>query len=284
MSVTDLPRYRDLELIGEGGLGKVFRAFDATLNRKVAIKKIKTKADGGAGSQLLAEAKLLSAVQHPNIVTIHDLGRWDDELFIVMELIQGEDFETLLRGGRILYESFVPFCLQLQEAIIAAHHLGILHCDLKPANVMLSWLPSGSLHVKLVDFGLAELRREAEARTKGKLNIAGSLYFMSPEQFESGPLDVRSDLYGLGCLYYYILARRHPFDGDTPAQVMASHILHDVQPLSRLRPDLPPWLCDWVMWHIQRKPADRPPSALDAFDRFTGESYRRATGGHLSSQ
>ena len=273
--MTSSPRYQDLQWIGEGGVGTVYRAFDSNLNREVAIKRIKASEKGNADAQLLAEAAALGALQHPNIVTIYDAGRWEDEVFIVMELIRGEDFERLLRGGHILYERFLQLCLQLQEAIIAAHDIGILHCDLKPANAMLTWLPSGSLHVKLVDFGLAESRRDDGTEWTAKPGLVGSLYFMSPEQFEGRPLDTRSDLYSLGCLYYYTLTKRYPFDGESSSQVMASHILHTVQPLERLRPDLPSWLTDWVMWHIHKDPAERPQSAVTAFERFCQRVYAR---------
>jgi serine/threonine protein kinase len=264
-------RYESFQLIGEGGVGKVYRAFDRSLNRPVAIKRIKS----GNNPQndvddLLAEARTLCRVQHPNIVTIYDVGRELDEYFIVMELIDGENFEMLSRHGKMLYEQFCAFAIQTQEGLIAAHQLGILHRDIKPANVMLVWLPSGSLHIKIVDFGLAQLATEALKSDTHlvKPDLAGSLHFMSPEQFERQPLDVRSDLYSLGCLYYFGLTQRYPFAGDSSLEVMVSHIQNHVVPLQQIRPDLPAWLCEWVMWHIQRQPYERPTDAMAAFLAF----------------
>ena len=267
-------RYESLVWIGEGGVGTVYRAFDRALNRPVAIKRIKSgRTSEDKIDAVLAEARALCRVQHPNIVTIYDVGHDDDESFIVMELIDGENFESLSRHGKMLYEQFVPFALQAQEAMIAAHELGILHRDIKPANVMLQWLPSGSLHIKLVDFVLAQLAEDAESappeKPKGKQeDLVGSLHFMSPEQFGRKALDARSDLYSLGCLYYFGLTQRYPFDGSNGLEVMISHIQHHVTPLQAVRPDLPAWLCDWVMWHIEFEADQRPQTVLEAFQRL----------------
>lgn len=264
-------RYESLELIGEGGVGKVYRAFDRSLNRAVAIKQIKSGLSQQSGADgILAEARTLCRVQHPNIVTVYDVGRVHDDYFIVMELIEGENFEMLSKHGKMLYEQFLVFALQTQEGVIAAHHLGILHRDIKPANIMLVWLPSGSLHIKIVDFGLAQLAREAERSNSksGKPNLVGSLHFMSPEQLEGHLLDTRSDLYSLGCLYYFALAQRYPFNGNDSLEIMISHIQHHVVPLQQIRPDLPIWLSEWVMWHIRRNPDERPSDAMTAFLLF----------------
>lgn len=269
-------RYEFLQLIGEGGVGKVYRAFDRSLNRNVAIKRIKQgTCEDSAKDAALTEAKALCSAQHPHIVSIFDVGRDEDGYFIVMELIEGENLECLAKHGKMLAEQFIPFCLQAQEALIGAHQLGILHRDLKPANVMLQWLPSGSLHVKLVDFGLAEIAQEAATRrtTSVNTNLLGSLHFMSPEYFENTEMDARSDLYAMGCLYYFALTQRHPFDGSSSVDVMLAHLKHQVVPIAKVRPDLPAWLSAWIMRHMERDPAMRPQSALEAFDCFRSQVW-----------
>jgi serine/threonine protein kinase len=164
---------------------------------------------------------------------------------------------------------FREFCLQTQEALIAAQDLGIVHRDLKPGNVMLTWLPSGKFQVKIVDFGLAKFSPKASLQTLDQSDsIYGSIFFMAPEQFERVPLDSRTDMYAIGCVYYFSLTGKNPYDGDTAPQVMASHLGHLVTPLNELRPDLPRWLCDWVMWHINRAPADRPSDARESLQIF----------------
>ena len=260
-------RYTSLEWIGEGEEGKVYRAFDRVRNRSVALKRTpfgETQHEEVDG--MLEEIRTLGGMSHPNLVTIHDTGRDGGDCFIVMEWVEGENLEALSRHGKMLYEHFLPFALQIQEAMIAAHELGILHRDIKPANVMLRWLPSGSPHIKLLDFGLTRLTQRA--------NLMGSLHFMSPEQFEKQPADIRSDLYSLGCLYYFALTQRRPFAGDSTLELMISHLHHRVTPLHEVRPDLPSWLCDWVMWHLERQPTDRPESVMAAFQRL--KSHTRA--------
>ena len=258
-------RYTSLEWIGESEEGKVYRAFGQALNRPVALKRTPT----GETPQedvdvMLEEIRTIGRTSHPNLVTVHEAGRDGDDCFIVMELLEGENLEALSRHGKMLYEHFLPFALQTQEAMIAAHDLGILHRDIKPANVMLRWLPSGSPHIKLLDFGLTRLTQRA--------NLMGSLHFMSPEQFEKQPPDVRSEVYSLGCLYYFALAQRRPFAGDSTLELMISHLHHRVTPLQEVRPDLPRWLTDWVMWHLERESANRPASVMAAFQSLKAQA------------
>jgi hypothetical protein len=132
---------------------------------------------------------------------------------------------------------------------------------------------SGRLQIKILDFGLAKLSRHASRQTEDQESgIMGSIYFMAPEQFERLPLDGRTDLYALGCIFYHALTGVNPFDGETAPVVMAAHLAHTVTSLSQCRPDLPPWVCDWVMWFINRQPADRPSTAQDALDTFQQQS------------
>lgn len=271
------PRYEIQEVIGEGGAGVVARAYDRTLHRMVAIKRIKAcQRSQESKAAALTEAKALSSMQHPHIVTVYDVGHDDDGYFIVMELINGENLEKLARLGKMLIQQFVPFCVQVQEALIGAHGMDVLHRDLKPANVMLQWLPSGNPHVKLLDFGLADLKAGASGKSPHSTSLIGSLHFMSPEQFEKRDLTATSDIYAAGCLYYYALTRHFPFDGDDAIQVMSAHLTHRVLPLAKLRPDLPAWLCDWIMWHIQRDSAARPQSVLDAMDAFNATLWKQS--------
>lgn len=256
----------------------VLRAFDRTLQRHVAIKRIKGDQGSHKGkSAALAEAKALSAMHHPHIVAVFDVGHDAEGYFVVMELIDGENLETMMRLGKMLIQQFVPFATQVQEALIGAHAIGVLHRDLKPANVMLQWLPSGNLHVKLLDFGLESLTRGAAPH---KHSMLGSLHFMSPEQFANGELTAQSDVYAAGCLYYYALTHHFPFDGADATQVMLAHLNHRIVPIEKLRPDLPRWLCEWVMWHCNLDCQDRPPSVLAAFDYFNGRLWEQAGINH----
>lgn len=263
-------RYEILGKIGQGGLGAVFRAFDGRMSREVAIKRISTGTDDPSlaeesTNQLVKEAGALASLQHPNIVTIYDVGADDDGPYVVMELINGKTLDELIERAPLTWPDFKELALQTQEALIAAQELNIIHGDLKPSNLMLTWLPSGKFQVKIVDFGLATI---AYSQTKQDLEsvdtVFGSIFFMPPEQFLRNPLDMRSDMYSMGCVYYQILTGRYPFDGKNGNEVMAAHLNHNVTPLQEVRAGIPLWACDWIMWHMNRNPEDRPESARES--------------------
>lgn len=266
-------RYAIQKKLGQGGVGAVYLAMDTQLQRKVAVKRVLP--DGGhedqksATSHLLKEANALSSLQHPNIVTIYDVGVDDDGPFVVMEYIEGKTLDAVIENAPLTWEDFKEVALQLQEALIAAQELHLLHRDLKPSNIMLRWLPSGKFQVKVVDFGLAKFSTKPSLQTIDQTDaVFGSIFFMAPEQFERTTLDSRTDMYALGCLYYFSLTGQYPFDGETAPQVMASHLQNTVVDLHEIRPDLPESACQWVMWHIQRAMDERPENARASLERF----------------
>lgn len=266
-------RYEIKSKIGQGGFGSVYRAFDKRMNREVAIKRINSSNEDGmleeASRQLSKEAGALSSLQHPNIITIYDVGSDEDGPYVVMELLSGSALDELVDKAPLTWEDFRELAMQTQEALIGAQELELVHRDIKPANVMLAWLPSGKFQVKLLDFGLAKLTQRPSLQTLNQADsIFGSIFFMSPEQFERAPIDRRTDMYAMGCVYYYALTGSHPFDGSTAVEVMSAHLHHDFVPLDEVRPDLPKWICDWVMWHMNRYPDDRPDSAREALQVF----------------
>ncbi len=266
-------RYEIQSKIGQGGLGAVYRAFDKRLNREVAIKRITTSSEDGlleeATRQLSKEAGALSSLQHPNIVTVYDVGSDDDGPYVVMELIHGKTLDEVVETAPLTWEDFRELALQSQEALIGAQELELVHRDIKPGNIMLTWLPSGKFQVKIVDFGLAKLSPKPSVQTLDQAeSVFGSIYFMAPEQFERAPLDMRTDMYAMGCVYYHALTGNYPFDGGCGAEVMAAHLNHTITSLADARPDLPKWACDWVMWHLNRQPDDRPANARDALQVF----------------
>ena len=269
-------RYQIKEKIGQGGVGAVYRAVDTQLKREVALKRLLPPEDSEASQlssdtaeQLLKEATTLSALQHPNIVTVYDVGKDDKGAFVVMEFLKGETFDKTVERGALTEKDFRNVVLQTMEALAAAHHAGVVHRDLKPSNLMVNWLPSGKFQIKILDFGLAKFSKQPAAQTIDQGDaILGSIYFMAPEQFERAPLDARTDLYSIGALYHYCLTGKYPFDGESAPQVMAAHLQHRVTPLGKLRPDLPAWMGDWVMRLISQSPFDRPASAQQALESF----------------
>jgi serine/threonine protein kinase len=267
-------RYEIRGKIGQGGLGAVYRGYDTRMNREVAIKRISTGEEDPAlleesTRQLIKEAGALASLQHPHIVTVYDVGTDEDGPYVVMELISGKTLDELIEKAPLTWQDFRELALQTQEALIAAQERNLIHSDIKPSNLMLTWLPSGKFQVKIVDFGLATL---AQSQTKQDLEsleaVFGSIFFMPPEQFERSPLDARSDMYSMGCVYYQALTGMYPFDGTTGNEVMESHLRHNVKPLKDVRSEIPLWACDWIMWHINRLPEDRPESARESLSVF----------------
>lgn len=267
-------RYEIRGKIGQGGLGSVYRGYDTRMNREVAIKRIAKSAGDPevqeeSTRQLIKEAGALASLQHPHIVTVYDVGADEDGPYVVMELLSGKPLDELIDRAPLTWQDFRELALQTQEALIAAHELDLIHSDLKPSNLMLSWLPSGKFQIKIVDFGLATLAKSQNAEELEQLEaVFGSIFFMPPEQFERKPLDVRSDLYSIGCVYYQALAGCYPFDGDTGVEVMNAHLQHSVKPLQHVRADIPLWACDWIMWLINRHPQDRPESTRESLSIF----------------
>ncbi len=267
-------RYEIRGKIGQGGLGSVYRAYDTRMNREVAIKRISSDAEDKehleeSTRQLMKEAGALASLQHPHIVTVYDVGSDEDGPFVVMELISGKTLDELVERAPLTWPDFRELAMQSQEALIAAQELELVHRDLKPGNVMLNWLPSGKFQVKVVDFGLAKMTPKPSLQTLDQGDsVFGSIFFMAPEQFERKPLDFRTDMYAIGCVYYHALTGVYPFDGETGPQVMAAHLQHKVTPIQYVRPEIPLWVCDWIMWHINREPDDRPASAREALHVF----------------
>lgn len=269
-------RYEIRGKIGQGGVGAVYRAFDRNLNREVAIKRVLTEggfdpknSEDEATKALLKEATALCSVQHPHIVTVYDAGVDNDGPYVVMELLSGRTLDEMIERGTMTWGDFRETAVQSLEALIAAQELNLVHRDIKPSNVMVTWLPSGKFQVKLVDFGLAKFSAKPSLQTIDHGDaVFGSIHFMAPEQFERTHLDQRTDMYSLGCVFFFCLTGHYPFDGDSAPLVMAAHLQNSFTPLSSYRPDIPDWVCQWVEWHLARELDDRPRDAREALERF----------------
>ena len=265
-------RYEIGASVGHGGSGSVFRAWDSQLRRFVALKRLAPADPDSPASyeQTFREAAHLAAAQHPNIVFVYDLSEDEEGPFMVMELVEGETLEAAVHRGPFPLAEFLELAQQSLEGLAAAHEIGLLHCDLKPANIMLREGPGKSLQVKLLDFGIASFATEQDQPSAPKLGldgettVLGTVEFMAPEQFEHARMTPQADLYSLGCIFFYTLSGLDPFAGATISQIMTSHLQHQVTPIGSLRPDLPPAVCDWLMRLICRSPAGRPDTAVQA--------------------
>ncbi len=266
-------RYCSYERIGEGGLGEIFRAWDSHMGRWVAIKRMRRGLDKTANTtgSLVDESRKLAALQHPNILTVYDFGEDQEGLFVVTEFLEGRTLEQWTQGQSITLEAWFPLAQQTLEALTAAHHIDLIHRDLKPANIMVLQLPSEAVQFKVLDFGLAKFQPKPSSQTMVMEDtIMGSVDTIAPEQINRGLVDSRTDLYAMGCVYYYALTGKYPFTGETIPEMIVSHLEHHVIPLGTHRPDLPPPVCEWVMRLIMPSSDDRPKSARVALQELRG--------------
>ena len=251
-------RYAVDQMLGAGGAGAVFLAYDTSLARWVAIKRIPA-----TDSALFQEATVLASFQHPNIVTIFDVLQEGGEILIVMEFVEGQTLEELVEP--MTEETFRDFAAQCLEGLGAAHEKNIVHRDIKPGNIMFATLATGGYRAKLLDFGQSRLMQAPSLQTIDTSGaVIGSVYMMSPEQLTHEELDPRTDFYSLGCVFYQALTLQRPFTGDNVAQVISAHLQHRFFPLTVLRPDLPRPLTAWVERLFSLDRNYRPASALEA--------------------
>jgi Tol biopolymer transport system component len=222
-----LGHYELLSLIGTGGMGEVYRAHDVALKREVAVKVLPSSFSQNADRlrRFKQEARAASALNHPNIVTIHEIGEIDSCHFIVSEYIEGETLRQRLMRGRMDFDDVIDVTTQIASGLAAAHTVGVIHRDIKPENVMLR--PDG--YVKILDFGLAKLSERLDtdpsmvARLKTKTGaVMGTSRYMSPEQARGFAVDGRSDVWSLGVVIYEMVTGRAPFEGDTDSDVLVS--------------------------------------------------------------
>ena len=225
-SGTSLGQYRVERLLGQGGMGRVYRAFDTRLERPVAIKLLQPTPDQQAGRRLLQEARSASALNHPNICTVHEVAEHGDNSFIVMEFIGGRSLSDLVADGPLPHDAVLELARQIAVALAHAHERDIVHGDLKTANVLLS--ESGL--VKVVDFGLAQRHSSTESATLTHLT-AGTPYAMAPEQLSGGRTDSRSDVWAFGVLLQELASANRPFDGRSVPELMANILRETPAPM-----------------------------------------------------
>lgn len=262
MERETLGAYELKRLLGRGGMGAVYLARDPRLGREVALKVLSSELarDGAFRERFLAEARSSSALSHPNITTIHEIGRDGDAHFIAFEYLEGETLESVLENGPLPPEKVLEIALPLASALAYAHSRGIVHRDLKPANVLLT-----SLGIpKILDFGLAKILDGAvdpESPTLLRLTqvgmVVGTISYMAPEQALGESVDGRSDVFALGCLLHEMLTGRRPFEGSTVTRVLDRLLHAEPASVSSVRPEVPPELARVVSKALRKKPDER---------------------------
>ena len=263
---TQVGRFLVTDRLGSGGMGEVYRAEDSKLRRTVAIKRLSPLAGSGPGevSRLLREGQRASALNHPNIASIYDVLEENGEVLLVMEFVNGQTLRDRL-DGPMKAQEFLPIALECAAALTAAHEKGILHSDIKPENIMLT--PDG--HVKLLDFGVARRVASADDTTRSmslqnlsvQAPVGGTPAYMAPEVLLGGVPDLRADVFGLGMVFYEMLAGKHPFRGDASTTPVAFRIVQEnAAPLPALENKTAQPLKDVIARCMQRDAAMRYPS------------------------
>src|ERR1700732_2178664 len=278
-SGTKLGPYEIQSLLGAGGMGEVYRARDARLDREVAIKVLAAHLSDNLElrTRFEREAKAISGLQHPNICVLYDVGRQDGVDFLVMEYLQGETLSARLERKPLTTDETLRIAIDVADALDKAHRSGIVHRDLKPGNVMLT--KSGA---KLMDFGLAKLQTFAAgsqsatpacsavatmASMASPVTVAGTLVgtvqYMSPEQIQGKEADARSDIFAFGAMPYEMLSGKRAFQGKSQLSLASAILERDPDPIVTIQPLTPPALEQVVRTCLAKDPDDRFQSAHD---------------------
>ncbi len=266
--------YEIESLLGRGGMGAVYLATHARLERKVALKVIAAELanDPDFRARFLQESQLAASLDHPNVIPIYDADEVDGVLYLAMRYVSGPSLQTLLRErGSLSPAETKRLAEQIGGALDAAHQAGLVHRDVKPANILVAE-PGG--HAYLCDFGLAK-RTSSEGMTKTG-SFLGTVDYCSPEQVQGGPLDGRADVYSLGCVLFHCLAAQPPFPRETEFAVLQAHVSDNPPRLSSVRPDLGTSLDEVLATAMAKDPGARHPNALALASAF---GARQSTSG-----
>jgi eukaryotic-like serine/threonine-protein kinase len=278
-SGTRFGPYEILSLLGVGGMGEVYQARDTRLNRLVALKFLPPDkvADPDRRRRFINEAQATSALNHPNIITIHDISEADGAAFIVMELVRGRTLDDLIAGGALPLQEATRYAAEMADALGAAHAAGIIHRDLKPANVMIT--EEG--RAKVLDFGLAKLADSltlagADEQTATMHTaigaIVGTAAYMSPEQAEGRQLDARSDIFSFGLVFYEMLSGQRAFNGESWISIITAILRDEPRRLGEIRADIPAWLELTVSRCLRKDPTERFQTMSEVKQALTGPS------------
>src|SRR5580658_5387357 len=267
---TKLGPYTIQSLLGSGGMGEVYRARDARLDRVVAIKILPASysADADRMQRFTQEARSAAALNHPNILSIFDIGKERGSPYIVSELLEGQTLRERIRSGPLSSRKAIDYALQVARGLAAAHGKGIVHRDLKPENLFLT----NDDRVKILDFGLAKLTRpETDASADAPTvqvntepgQVMGTVGYMSPEQVRGKTADHRSDIFAFGSILYEMLSGQRAFRGETAADTMSAILKEEPTELSETARNVPPALERIVRHCLEKNPAQRFQSAGD---------------------
>ena len=252
--------------LGRGGMAIIHQARDTLLERDVAIKILRGDRDGGAEhrDRLHREARAIARLNHPHIVTVHDVGLVGDVVYIVMELLEGADVAQLLEvEGRLSMPLALEIGRQVASGLAIAHEHGVIHRDIKPDNIFVIGSISGAI-AKVLDFSVAKVPMQlGRKRLTRSGSVFGTPHYMAPEQIRAEPVTPQTDIYALGAVLYEMVTGQPPYDADTPLELFEQHVTGPIPDLDDRIPDAPASLSPLVAQMLAKRPADRPQSTLE---------------------
>ncbi len=274
-----IAHYEVLGRLGSGGMGVVYKAYDRRLDRLVALKFLPghLAADDAAKVRLIYEARAASALDHPNICTVYDIGETEGRLFLALACYEGETLKQRIARGPRPVNEVLEQVRQVTDGLRAAHRRGIIHRDIKPSNVMLT----GEGAAKILDFGIAKVEG-TDLLKEGR--AAGTIAYMSPEQTRGEAVDGRTDLWSLGVVLYEMLTGRQPFRGEDIRTVINAIRYDEPEPVQQLRPEVPALLARLVETCLKKAPAERYQRAVDVLADLRAIETRSTAGGERSPQ
>lgn len=267
--------YEVVHLLGAGGMGQVYKVRNVISDRTEAMKVVLSPAtdDGELVDRFVREIKVHASLDHPNIAGIRTAQRAAGQILMILEYIEGQTMEELLRGGPLPVADAMNYAAQVLDALEYAHERGIVHRDIKPANIMIT---RGGV-AKLMDFGVAKGPLASDITTTGR--AVGSVSYMSPEQIQGAPgVDARSDLYQVGLLLYECLTGRRPFAGDSDYSIIVARMQENAPSANMLNPNVPRALSQVIAKAMERNPAGRFQSAA-AFKTALRNAVSAPVGG-----
>jgi serine/threonine protein kinase, bacterial len=259
MEGTPFGRYRLIELLGRGGMGEVWQAYDTAIDRMVALKVLPANLadDPVFQERFRREAKAAAGLDEPHVVPIHDYGEIDGRLYVTMRLIKGRDLQTVLADGPLAPERAVRIVEQVAKALHAAHRIGLIHRDIKPSNILLA----EDDFAYLIDFGIARAAGETGLTSTGA--AIGTWAYMSPERLNTGHADARADIYALTCVLHEALTGQRPYPGDSLEQQIVGHLTRPPPRPSMLRPGVPQPLDAVIAKGMAKQPDQRYASTVE---------------------
>jgi predicted Ser/Thr protein kinase/TolB-like protein len=270
-----ISHYRIIEKLGEGGMGEVYLAEDTKLRRTVALKFLPSEytSEPELKARFMREAQAAAALNHPNIITVHEVAEHEGRLYIAMEYVEGESLKDLVSKKGLTIGEVLDMALQICDGLAVAHQAGIIHRDIKPQNILVG--KDG--RVRICDFGLAKLKDVTQLTQTG--STLGTVAYMSPEQAQGQEVDHRSDIFSLGVVLYEVITGQLPFKGEHEAAVIHSIINDTPEPLARYKADVPERLQTIADKALKKDPANRYQTVADMMVDLRESRDQRATGG-----